>query len=81
MLSRNIRIQGGGFDQVTLRATDPAQPVVTVPRGITATINGVTIAGGRAFGQRSLVAGLHHHGHKSRGCDSRRSHQSRLQQR
>jgi len=30
-----------------LRAADPAQPVVTVPRGITATISGVTIAGGR----------------------------------
>ena len=46
-LSRDIRIQGSGFDQVTLRSADPAQPVVTVPRGITATISGVTIAGGR----------------------------------
>ena len=46
-LSRDIRIQGSGFDQVMLRAADPAQPVVTVPRGITATISGVTIAGGR----------------------------------
>src|SRR5687767_7668878 len=46
-LSRDIRIQGSGFDQVTLRSGDPAQPVVTVPRGITATISGVTIAGGR----------------------------------
>jgi hypothetical protein len=42
------------------RATRPAQPVVTVPRGITATISGVTNcrrSRGR-FGHRSLVAGL-----------------------
>jgi hypothetical protein len=31
----------------SVAAGDPAQPVVTVPRGITATISGVTIAGGR----------------------------------
>ena len=55
MLSRDIRIQGSGLDQVTLRAADPAQPVVTVPRGITATISGVTIAGGRVG---VLVIGL-----------------------
>jgi hypothetical protein len=46
-LSRDIRIQGSGFDQVTLKAADPAQPVVTVPRGTSATISGVTMAGGR----------------------------------
>ena len=45
-LSRDIRVQGSGLDQVTLKAADPAQPVVTVPRGITATISGVTIKGG-----------------------------------
>ena len=45
-LNRDIRIQGSGFDQVTLRAADPSQPVVTVPRGSTTTISGVTIAGG-----------------------------------
>jgi len=59
MLSRDIRIQGSGLDQVTLRAADPAQPVVTVPRGITATISGVTIAGGRVgvlvIGRSSLA--------------------------
>ena len=47
------------MDQVTLRAADPAQPVVTVPRGITATISGVTIAGGRVgvlvIGRSSLA--------------------------
>src|SRR5690348_6310770 len=46
-LKRDIRIQGSGFDQVTLKAADPAQPVVTVHRGSTTTISGVTIAGGR----------------------------------
>jgi predicted outer membrane repeat protein len=46
-ISRDVRIQGSGFDQVALRAADPALPVVTVPRGATATISGVTIAGGR----------------------------------
>jgi hypothetical protein len=46
-LIRDIRIQGSGFDQVTLKAADPAQPVVTVTRGSTTTISGVTIAGGR----------------------------------
>ena len=44
---------------MTLRAADPAQPVVTVPRGITATISGVTIAGGRVgvlvIGRSSLA--------------------------
>lgn len=46
-LTRDIRVQGGGDDRVTLRALDPAQPVVTVRRGVTATISGVTISGGR----------------------------------
>ena len=46
-LTRDVRIQGSGYDQVTLRAADAALPVVTVPRGVTATISGVTIAGGR----------------------------------
>ena len=59
MLSRDIRIQGRGFDQVSPRAADPAQPVVTVPRGITATISGVAIAVGRVgvlvIGRSSLA--------------------------
>ena len=46
-LVRDVRIQGSGYDRVTLRATDAASAVVTVPRGVTATISGVTIAGGR----------------------------------
>jgi hypothetical protein len=46
-LVRDVRIQGSGYDRVTLRATDAAAPVITVPRGVTATISGVTIAGGR----------------------------------
>jgi hypothetical protein len=45
-LMRDVRIQGSGYDRVTLRAADPASPTVTVPRGVTATISGVTIAGG-----------------------------------
>jgi hypothetical protein len=45
--TRDVRIQGSGYDQVTLRAADAALPVVTVPRGVTATISGVTISGGR----------------------------------
>ena len=46
-LNHDIRIQGSGFDQVTLKAADPALPVVTVPRGSTTTISGVTITRGR----------------------------------
>ena len=46
-LGRDVRIQGSGSDLVTLRATDAAAAVLTVPRGVTATISGVTIAGGR----------------------------------
>jgi hypothetical protein len=46
-LTRDVRIQGSGDDRVTLRATDPALPVVTVRRGVTATISGVTISGGQ----------------------------------
>ena len=45
-LIRDVRIQGSGFDRVTLRAADSAMPVVTVPRGTTTTISGVTITGG-----------------------------------
>src|SRR5688572_29002730 len=47
ILSRDVRIQGSGHDLVTLRAADPASPVVSVPIGVTTTISGVTIAGGR----------------------------------
>jgi hypothetical protein len=61
-LMRDVRIQGGGYDRVTLRATDAALPVVTVPRGVTATISGVTISGGRVGalvnGRASLAFGL-----------------------
>jgi hypothetical protein len=46
-LIRDVRIQGSGDDRVTLRAADQTRPVVTVPRGVTATISGVTISGGR----------------------------------
>jgi Right handed beta helix region len=46
-LGRDVRIQGSGFDRVTLRAAEPGLPVVTVPRGATTTISGVTITGGR----------------------------------
>ncbi len=46
-LTRDVRIQGSGDDRVTLRAADPALPVVTVRRGVTATISGVTISGGQ----------------------------------
>jgi hypothetical protein len=46
-LVRDVRIQGGGYDRVTLRAADPALPALTVPRGVIATISNVTIAGGR----------------------------------
>ncbi len=47
VISRDVRIQGGGHDLVSLTATDATLPVVTVPRGVTATISGVTISGGR----------------------------------
>jgi hypothetical protein len=47
MLVRDVRIQGSGYDRVTLRATDPGSAAVTVERGVTATISGVTIAEGR----------------------------------
>jgi hypothetical protein len=61
-LNRDIRIQGSGFDQVTLKAADPAQPVVTVPRGTTTTISGVTISGGQVgvlvIGRASLAFAL-----------------------
>lgn len=46
-LVRDVRIQGAGYDRVTLRATDASLPVLTVPRGVTATISNVTLAGGR----------------------------------
>src|SRR5688572_20097832 len=46
-LTRDVRIQGNGYDRVTLRAADAASPVVTVPRGVTTTVSGVTISGGR----------------------------------
>jgi hypothetical protein len=46
-LIRDVRIQGGGYDRVTLSALDPALPALTVPRGVNATISNVTIAGGR----------------------------------
>jgi hypothetical protein len=46
-ISRDVRIQGSGYDLVTLRATDASSPVITVPRGVTATISGVSISGGR----------------------------------
>jgi hypothetical protein len=46
-LMRDVRIQGSGYDRVTLRAMDAGSPVVTIPRGVAATISGVTIAGGR----------------------------------
>ena len=47
VLTRDVRIQGGGHDRVTFKAADATSPVVTVPRGVTATISGVTISGGR----------------------------------
>ena len=47
VLSRDVRIQGGGYDLVALKAADASLPVVSVPRGVTATISGVTISGGR----------------------------------
>src|SRR5688572_3988121 len=53
-LIRDVRIQGSGFDRVTLRAADSALPVVTVPRGSTTTISGVTITGGHV---RALTIG------------------------
>jgi hypothetical protein len=46
-LVRDVRIQGSGYDRATLKAADAALPVVTVPRGVTATISGVSISGGR----------------------------------
>ncbi len=46
-LVRDVRIQGGGYDHVMIRAADPSQPVLTVPRGVITTISGVTLAGGR----------------------------------
>jgi hypothetical protein len=46
-LTRDVRIQGNGYDRVTLRAADAALPVLTVPRGVTTTVSGVTISGGR----------------------------------
>ena len=46
-LSRDVRIQGAGYDLVTIKAADASLPVVTVPRGVTATISGVSISGGR----------------------------------
>jgi hypothetical protein len=61
-LVRDVRIQGSGYDRVTLRAFDAASPVITVPRGVAATISGVTIAGGRvgvsASGRVSLAFSL-----------------------
>jgi hypothetical protein len=61
-LTRDVRIQGGGHDRVTLKATDAALPVVTVPRGVTATISGVTISGGRVgvlvTGRASFAFGM-----------------------
>jgi hypothetical protein len=58
-LARDVRIQGNGYDRVTLRGQDAAFPVLTVPRGVTTTISGVTLAGGRvgAFvtGQAALA--------------------------
>ena len=45
-ISRDIRIQGSGYDLVRLKAADPSSPVITVPRGVTATISGVSISGG-----------------------------------
>lgn len=54
-----MRIQGNGSDRVTIRAADSSRPVLAVPRGVTATISGVTIAGGRVGvevnGRASLV--------------------------
>jgi hypothetical protein len=46
-ISRDVRIQGSGYDLVTLKAADPSSPVITVPRGVTATISGLSITGGR----------------------------------
>jgi hypothetical protein len=46
-IDRDVRIQGAGYDRVTLKAADPAQPVLTIPFGITATISGVLVTGGR----------------------------------
>jgi hypothetical protein len=46
-LVRDVRIQGSGDDRVTLRASDQASPVLSIPRGVTAAIAGVTISGGR----------------------------------
>src|SRR5262245_7940049 len=47
IISRDVRIQGSGHDRVTLLGTDATSPVVTIPRGVAATISGVTVTGGR----------------------------------
>jgi hypothetical protein len=61
-LVRDVRIQGSGSDRVTLRAVDAGSPVVTIPRGVAATISGVTISGGRvgvlATGRAALAFSL-----------------------
>jgi hypothetical protein len=61
-LRRDVRIQGAGDDRIILRASDPASPVLTVPRGVTAAIAGVTVAGGRVgvslAGRASLAFSL-----------------------
>src|SRR5262245_30922695 len=46
-LVRDVRILGSGSDRVVLRATNSASAAVTVERGVTATVSGVTIAAGR----------------------------------
>lgn len=46
-LARDVRIQGSGYDRVTLLGADAAQPVLTVPRGISTTLSGITLSGGR----------------------------------
>jgi hypothetical protein len=61
-LTRDVRIQGAGDDRVTLKASDAALPVVTVPRGVTATISGVRISAGRVgalvTGRASIAFGM-----------------------
>ena len=46
-LRSDVRIQGAGYDLVTIKAANASSPTVTVLRGVTATISGVTISGGR----------------------------------
>lgn len=46
-IERDVRIQGSGYDRVTLKAADPESAVLMVPRGVTATISNVSISGGR----------------------------------